>query len=522
MSTSLPTLDPCLGDRPQSAAAALTGGGLLARNTLINFAGRFLPLLFAIVAMPYTVRHLGPDRFGVLSLAWMVVGYFAFLDLGIGLATTKFVAEYRGRGVTRRIPELIWTAASTQLLLGTFAGILLVWAAPSLVGHVLKIPHELQGQAHEVFVILALSLPISLVNGTLGGALAGSQRFGLLNAVGVPSSALTYLVPAVGLALGFELPAIVFGLVLARLAALLALFLFCRRLYPGMGARWRFSRGLVVRLFEFGSWAAIAAAVGGVLLYFDKVLLGAVVSIASVGFYTPAYLIASKLNVPAGSFTATLFPAFSAASARGEAAWVQDAFVRSLKLLLLTVGPAAALLAFFAKPVLAIWLGGEFAAHGALALEILCGGVLANSLAFVPYDLLQAIGRPDLTGKLRLFELPVHLVLAWLLAVRYGLVGVALACGLSFCLDLVVLVSAVCLVIGMPLRVMAVNGIGRSLGSLAAFAGGLTGTGMLTRTPLPAALLSLVLGLGFLIAAWRYVLDGEERGRVRIWLGVAS
>jgi len=70
----------------------------LARNTLINFIGQVLPLLAGLVALPLIIHGLGTDRFGILSLAWVILGYFSVFDLGLGRATTKYVAEALGIG----------------------------------------------------------------------------------------------------------------------------------------------------------------------------------------------------------------------------------------------------------------------------------------------------------------------------------------------------------------------------------------------------------------------------------------
>jgi hypothetical protein len=71
-------------------------GALLARNTLLNLAGQVIPLLIGLATIPYIVRGLGTERFGVLAIAWVVLGYFSLFDLGLGRAKTKFVAECLG------------------------------------------------------------------------------------------------------------------------------------------------------------------------------------------------------------------------------------------------------------------------------------------------------------------------------------------------------------------------------------------------------------------------------------------
>lgn len=91
-----------------------TRGSLLARNTLLNFIGQVVPLLVGVVTVPFIIRGLGTERFGLLSLAWVVMGYFTIFDLGLGRATTKFVAEALGKGDEDQVPRLVWTAVTVQ------------------------------------------------------------------------------------------------------------------------------------------------------------------------------------------------------------------------------------------------------------------------------------------------------------------------------------------------------------------------------------------------------------------------
>ena len=75
----------------------------LVQGAAWNLAGLVLPLAAALVAVPGLVRALGPERFGVLTLAWALVGYFTLFDLGIG-AVDPLPPARRGarRGRQRR------------------------------------------------------------------------------------------------------------------------------------------------------------------------------------------------------------------------------------------------------------------------------------------------------------------------------------------------------------------------------------------------------------------------------------
>src|SRR5512139_3103037 len=88
---------------------SLTSRRALAKNSLINLAGFGLPLLVGLVTIPLIVRGFGVERFGVLTLAWAVIGYFSLFDMGIGRAITQSMAARLGSASARDVSRLVWT-----------------------------------------------------------------------------------------------------------------------------------------------------------------------------------------------------------------------------------------------------------------------------------------------------------------------------------------------------------------------------------------------------------------------------
>src|SRR6267143_2787456 len=129
------------------AVPAPIDGVKLAKNTAFNFAGQVLPLLAGVALIPFIMRGLGPDRFGMLGIIWLVFGYFSLLDLGLGCATTKFLAEWQARGDVKQISEMVWSSVILQLLLGIAGCVIIAALTPFLVGGLLKTPSSLVGEA---------------------------------------------------------------------------------------------------------------------------------------------------------------------------------------------------------------------------------------------------------------------------------------------------------------------------------------------------------------------------------------
>ncbi len=71
----------------------------ISRNVVYSFGAQAATLLVAILCMPMLVHLFGVERIGVLSLVWVIVGYFSILDFGIGPTVTWMAAISLKAGV---------------------------------------------------------------------------------------------------------------------------------------------------------------------------------------------------------------------------------------------------------------------------------------------------------------------------------------------------------------------------------------------------------------------------------------
>src|SRR5690349_14991190 len=112
----------------------LLSGRLLASSAIWSLAAQALPAVVGVITIPFIVRGLGVDRFGILTLAWMVIGYFSLFDLGLGRAVTKVAAEVLASEGRIGVDSLVWTAWYLMFALGIGGALLLSILAPWLVG----------------------------------------------------------------------------------------------------------------------------------------------------------------------------------------------------------------------------------------------------------------------------------------------------------------------------------------------------------------------------------------------------
>ena len=92
----------------------------IARNVATRYLLVAAEMLVGLITLPFNLRHLGPDAYGLWMLTAGITIHFSILDLGYGGAMVKFVAQYRASRDARALNEI----ASTILILFTALGLL--------------------------------------------------------------------------------------------------------------------------------------------------------------------------------------------------------------------------------------------------------------------------------------------------------------------------------------------------------------------------------------------------------------
>lgn len=403
------------------------------RNVAYNLLGYAVPLALSLLTIPLYLSLLGLERFGVLQMAWVFLGYFGVLDLGLGKATAYFLAKPDGEAASGR--EVLYTSLAMSVGIGLLIGAVFYLIAILFFGALFQVPDALRAEVLPVLPVLALAVPVGVLTSTYSAALQGRGQFLTVNVLGTGSTILFQLAPlAVALLVAPTLTLIVPVAIGARLLGLVAYGAACTRVIGAPG------RGLVSTrtmraLMGYGGWAAVSSLLAPMLQLADRMSIGAVLGAAAVATYTIPIQFAQRMTVLPSSVALALFPKLVGATAEERTRIVRENMNGMGALLLAVLAVAIPIFPEFLR----VWLGSHYQPSLGTTAVVLLVGFFFNGLALYPCIQLQASGAPRKIAESYAYQIPVYFGLLYLLMRLFGVEGAAMALAARFGIDLVLL-----------------------------------------------------------------------------------
>ena len=429
-------------------------------NVLHQFGSKGLLVCLSLFSAPYIVHHLGAELYGFLVLVGITTSNVAMIDLGLGEAAIKFIAEEHAAGNWLSLRRVFWTSLFAYLGLAGTGAMLMIALAPWLL-HVLNIPPGLTAIATQVFYLSAAGLVVSMTGGVVATVPLALERFDIVSRVNTLMGGGQLLLSVGLLHWGYSIRALVVAGALLQTASLVANALVVRALLPEVGLPcWHVAT--LRRMWRFGSLVTVSQVGASLLFHCEKFLLSGLLSVAVVAYYIIPYnVIASAGRIPL-TLSVVLFPAFARLHAGGNRARVLDLFLRSTKYVMLIAIPLGLALGLVSRPFLTAWMGAELAGHSAVVLGVLAMAFTVDALSSPALYAIRAMDRPDLPAKYLLAQLALHIPLCFLLIRHYGVVGGAAAWLIRVALNTILLTGSVTRLIDLSYWVLIQRGLLRT------------------------------------------------------------
>lgn len=404
------------------------------RHSAYNLTGSLIPIAAALVTIPLYLDLIGAEKYGVLSIAFLFLGYFGLFDLGLSKATAFRVAETgHDENATKR--SILWTAILINIALGSVGAITVFWLSTVFFQHYFDAASGLRGEIVESLPLLALCLPVSTLTGVLTGALQASYRFLDTNVISVSSTLLFQLLPLVAATtVGSDLTILLGAALVARVAAILVLLLRCHQVFDLKG-RPTPSKAEAHKLLGYGGWLLLDSLLAPFVSLIDRFVIGSAFGGAAVSAYTIPYQFAQRVTIVPSALMTAVFPNLPTADERRR----RDIATQSVSTLLSFLSIPILIAIFFSEPFFQLWIGSELGEEAAVLATVILVGFWVNAISWAPYVWLQGTGHPKAVALIHLAEVVPYATVLYYAMSFYGLLGVAFAFVFRNCLDLVLL-----------------------------------------------------------------------------------
>ncbi len=419
-----------LAPSAEPGAALPSAGAARRRNIVANLAGRGWGVLSAYLFIPFYLRALGVEAYGVVGFFAVLQGMIMIADFGLTATLNREMARLRAVGADAR--ERRATVRTIEALYGgtsLLAAAVVFLLAPAIATRWLgasRLPAaEVVTSIRLMGVAIAFQLPASLYQ----GALLGLERQVTANVLQV----------AWGLARGVG-AVLVLWLVSPTLQAFFLVQLGANALYclgtraavwralPRSPGAARFSLAVLRASWRYAAGMGAMALLSALMIQMDKLVVSRMLPLERFAAYSIATVLGQTSILVSAPIVAALFPRLTALSATGRRDELRGVYHLGCRIVSTLAIPVGLTLACFARPALLAWTGSApVAAQAGGALSLLALGSMVLAVQTVPYNLALAHGWLRLNVTIAIVSTLVLVPVLIVLVQRWQMAGAGLS-----------------------------------------------------------------------------------------------
>ncbi|KAF0126450.1 MAG: polysaccharide biosynthesis protein [Elusimicrobia bacterium] len=403
---------------------------MVRRNIVANFLGSAWQTLVSLIFIPFYIRILGIEAWGLIGFFFTLQGVLSLLDLGLSATLTRETARLSAlKGREDEMRDLVRTLEIVYWGVAIFVafGVLIL---SQYISHNWVRPGQLSLLSIEQScVMMGFIIALQMPAGFYSGGLMGLQEQVLVNIIngvmailrsGGALLVLWLVSPTIQAYFVWQVVVGIFSV------SFLGYFLW-RRL-PKTLNRATFRMKILSGVWRFTAGMSGVSILTVILTQIDKVILSKMLSLEAFGYYTLATMVSMSLAKLFTPVFYSIYPKFTQLVAISDMPELIRIYHKSCQFISVLILPVAAILVLFSYEVMLFWThSNATAAQTYLLVSILVCGSALNGLMNPPYALQLAFGWTRLSVIKNIVAVVLVVPGIILMADRYGATGAAFA-----------------------------------------------------------------------------------------------
>jgi O-antigen/teichoic acid export membrane protein len=399
---------------------------LLIANSIRNFAGAAIPAAASLLTVPYIVKAMGDERYGAFTLIAAIIGYFALLDINVTAGAVKYIAEYNASGRRRELHEVIIFGGMIYLVIGVIGSFAIFILSGTLTERVFAVSAQHRALVTSALQLAALGFLFSQLQLFLNSITQSLNRFDISAILEIVFGTAVPITTVVLLWSGYGLWEIVALRVVATVVNVVLLLLIIIRIIPDF--HWVLPSSAIARkLASFSCYSYLSRIAAITYANADKLLIGAMVSVAELTYYAIPATIANRLLGLTFRMGSVFYPLASELNALGQHEKLEQCYLTASRYLNYINIYFVMIISLFAYQILFHWMGAGFAEKGEMIMIAISLSMLVDSFTNLPSLFNDGLGFPKMTGVFAVVRAIGGLGLTVFFTYWWGIFGAALS-----------------------------------------------------------------------------------------------
>ncbi len=402
-------------------------GHRIISNSIYNLLGWLFPVIVNFLTIPFVVRMLGNDSYGVLTLGTAIIGYFSLMDINLTQGSMRYIAEYHATGDSAKVNEVLSLSLLVYSVLGILGAAMLYISVDWFLMDMLKIPQKLQEISRTVFQLSAFGFFMSFIHNYLISIPKSIHRFDIASKIEAGFGIALMLLTVVLLYLGYNLLEVVILRLVILFLDCLTLFIVVKKTIPYARFASSIGRDTVRKMLTFSGYSFFSKISATITANTDRLVIGAVISSAAVTLYTVPFMLVSRIMGISPRLSMIMFPVASEMGATGKREDLKKIyFVMNRHIFFLNIA-LTTIICLFSRQILQLWMGNDFAQQSYIILILISLAFFADSMTNLPSLLNDGLNFPQVTGFFAFGRAIFGFISLLIGAFYFGLIGVAAA-----------------------------------------------------------------------------------------------
>ena len=396
-------------------------GNVLLKNAVSNVVAKIWSIISLYLFVPFWIKFLGVEGYGVISFYTILMTLMAFADAGLSATLTREFARVEPCKAYRK--DLLKTIEVVYFAIALAIGCSIYLFAPYIASAFLKSESIPAASLVGYVRVMAPILPFNFLYMLYTGGLMGLQKQVLSNALNigysVSRSALVlgvlYFMPTVDMFLYWQLLSIVVVTILSRYYLKQAINIGVEK------SRFRFS--YLKNLWKYALGMMAMAIISSLNTQLDKLVVGNILSVKEMGFYSLAGTIGQAVLFITAPLGMAFYPELTKLISCGDRKKVEEYFYMFTFIVSSLSSCIGFTLFFYINEFATLWLEDSIVPFITTPARLLILGNIFMSLQYSVYYLAIAYGHTKTNVLLGVSMLLLTIPSVFWLTRQYGLDG---------------------------------------------------------------------------------------------------